>query len=293
MSDFHFLKNALSKKWVVSAPRRGKKPDIANGDKPVCPFCPGKENNETELYRLGGEAGDSNWEIRVIPNKYPFAPIHELIINTPDHSQSFEQFPLEHIERILEVYRHRFNEHAHAGQVYLFHNHGEKAGESIPHSHTQLVVIPDKVFLDVPRLQTVIGDALHGVETNHFMVFCPKTSEWPDEVWVAPKVGGRTFGESTDDELADLAVVLSSLIKIFDLCYNKDFPYNFYIYPDGDWYLRLIPRRKTVGGFEMGTKVIVNTQDPKHTAEFIKQQFAKPDIERISQEHQAEYHRTV
>lgn len=293
MADFQFLKNEFTKKWVISAPRRATKPDVANGTEHVCPFCPGNEQNEEEYYRIGGSAGDGNWEVRVIPNKYPFAPIHELILNTPDHKLSFDAFPQEHVLRILEVYRHRFNEHHHAGQVYLFHNHGEKAGESIPHSHTQLVVIPDKVLLEIPRLATVIGDALHGIDTNHFTIFCPKTSSWPDEVWIAPKRGGVAFGEMTDDELADFAFALPSLIKIFDLRYNKDFPYNFYIYPDTDWYLRLIPRVKTVGGFEIGTNVIVNTQRPHDTAEFIKEHFHNPDVEKILRQHQAEYHKTV
>ncbi len=292
MADFQFLQNPVSKKWVISAPRRARRPDVAKGTEHICPFCP-KHNEEIELYRVGGAKGDTNWQIRVQPNKFPFAPVHELVINTPEHGHSFDSFSLEHLVQLITVYQHRYNEHHHAGQVYIFHNHGEKAGESIPHSHTQIAVVPQKVFLDIPWLDTVTSDISSGLKTDHFTLFCPKTSVWPDEVWVAPKRSGRLFGEITKDEIADFAGLLSSLIKIFDLRYNKDFPYNFYFYPDKNWYFRLIPRLKTPGGFEVGTNVFVNTQKPEETMEFIKEHFHSPNIEKIMREHQAEYHRTV
>jgi len=300
MADFNFLKNSKTKKWVVSAPRRGNKPDVAHGTTTLCPFCPGHEDDEPELYRIGGEKLDSNWEIRVIPNKFPFAPVHELVINSPEHTATFATFSIEHIERLLQVYRHQYNEHSAKGQVYIFHNHGQMAGESIPHSHTQIVVIPEKVFLDVPQLESVlpvekgiIEKALAPLETSHFQIFCPKLSVWSDEVWIAPKKRRTMFGESSDDMLSDLAYSLSHLINIFDLRYNKDYPFNFYIHPDGDWYLRMIPRVRTLGGFEVGTNVFVNTQRPEETMAFIREQFQTPDSEKIMKEHQAEYHRTV
>jgi len=150
--DFQFLQNPLSKKWVIMAPRRAKRPNVAKGFEPICPFCPGKEKEEKEVYRVGGKQGDSNWKIRVLPNKFPFAPIHEVIILSPDHHKSFEELPLPQIELILEVYRQRYNTHKEKGQVYIFHNHGEGGGESLPHPHTQLAVVPFEVKLDLPRL---------------------------------------------------------------------------------------------------------------------------------------------
>lgn len=293
MADFSFLKNMVSKKWVISAPRRAKRPDVASGMEPVCPFCPGNEEKDTEFYRIGGVKPDALWEVRIIPNKFPFAPHHELVINTRDHHTSFADFPKEHIQRLLELYRHRYNEFAHGGQVFIFHNHGQQAGESISHSHTQIAVIPHKVLLEMPRRESIKDDEKDGLKTAHFVIACPVTSVWSDEVWIAPLKSGRTYGETTDDELADFADVLSRLIKLFDLRYNKDFPFNFYIHPDGDWYFRMIPRMRTLGGFEVGTSVFVNTQKPEETLGFIKEHFRSPDAEKIRAEHQADYHRTV
>ena len=62
--DFKFIQNAISNKWIVSAPRRAKRPDIAKGEEPVCPFCPGKELVDKEIYRVGGKVtGKLEWLI--------------------------------------------------------------------------------------------------------------------------------------------------------------------------------------------------------------------------------------
>lgn len=290
MADFSFLQNPISKKWVISAPRRAKRPDVANGTEPACPFCPGRESREEEYYRIGGVEGDTDWKVRVIPNKFPFTTHHELVLNTPDHHTSFDSFSLDQIELIFQVYRQRYNEHAHKGQVYIFHNHGQKAGESIPHSHTQIAVVPEKVLLEIPRLQSVAHDDEKGVQTTHFSIFCPQYSSWPDEVWIAPKRHGRLFGEITDDEINDLTGAFSKLVKIMTARHGDEFPYNFYVYPGGDWYIRLIPREKTTGGFEVGTGVFVNTQPPKETMSFLKDHFQDPDYKKIKENHRAEYH---
>ena len=296
--DFEFLQNPLSKKWMILAPRRALRPNVAKGPEPVCPFCVGKEKEEKEAYRVGGKEGDSNWQVRVLPNKFPFAPIHEIVILSPDHHKSFEELPLSQVELVLKVYRQRYEAHKEKGQVYIFHNHGEAGGESLPHPHTQLAVVPFEVRLDLPRL-AADGDLLsvtfgqQNHETKFFTLFCPRTSQWPDEVWIAPKLRGRSFRETKDEEIADLAFILSRLIQIFDLRHGLEFPFNFYIYPGGDWYLRIIPRVKVLGGFEVGTGVYINTQDPKETIMFIKEHFNKPNEEKIKTLHRARYHKRV
>ncbi|MEX2007868.1 MAG: hypothetical protein WD992_03785, partial [Candidatus Levyibacteriota bacterium] len=276
-SDFKFLQNPLTKNWVILAPRRALRPDEAKGTVFSCPFCP-QSTGEQEVYRVGGEPGDINWQIKVVPNKFPFAPIHEIIINSPDHEKSFAQLPLSQVELVFKTYRQRFQTHKDKGQVYIFHNNGEKAGESLPHPHTQLAVVPDDVTFDIPRL--AIAQELDEVakdqvvhETEFLQLFCPKTSQWPDEVWVHPKRGGTYYSDITDEEIADLALVFKRLVQIFTLRHGNEFPYNFYIYPGKDWYLRLIPRDKGLGGFEIGTGIFINTQDPVETINFIKKHF--------------------
>ena len=46
--------NPVTKKWVIIAAKRAKRPDVARGTEPVCPFCVGHEDmTPPELYRIG------------------------------------------------------------------------------------------------------------------------------------------------------------------------------------------------------------------------------------------------
>lgn len=323
MADFEFLQNPVSKKWVILSPRRAKRPDIAHGMEPICPFCVGKELTGQEVYRFPNSASpgtvqnsdspgtvrnlvSQSWQVRVVKNKFPFAPIHEVIIHSPDHHKNFGELSLSQTELILKTYRQRYNTHQKngpaGGQIYIFHNRQEAGGESLPHPHTQLAVVSEEVKMDIPRLagpneMTAATKDQMVQETKHFIIFCPKTSQWPDEVWIAPKERGRSYGEIKDEEIADLAFILSRLIQIFDIRHSFEFPFNFYIYPGGDWYLRIIPRLKVLGGFEIGTGVYINTQDPRETIMFIKEHFDQPaggpNEEKIKTIHQAVYHKRV
>jgi UDPglucose--hexose-1-phosphate uridylyltransferase len=75
--------------------------------------------------------------------------------------------------------------------------------------------------------------------------------------------------------------------------YGEGFSFNYYIAPGKDWYMRFVPRKKILGGFEVGTGVWVNTQDPKETMQFVKNHFENPDEELIRAEHMAEYRKGV
>ncbi|MGA2911626.1 MAG: hypothetical protein ABSE17_03255 [Candidatus Levyibacteriota bacterium] len=290
--DFKFVENPISKRWIISAPRRADRPDIAKGEEPRCPFCPGNELKDKEVYRIGGENNDRNWLVRVVDNKFPFAPIHEVIIHSPDHHKNFEELPLSQSELVLKTYRQRFQTHQDKGQVYIFHNHGEAGGESLPHPHSQLAVIPDFVKLEIAPVSFSKTEE-ESQETEYFQIFCPVSSEWPDEVWILPKAQNVFFSQISDAEIKDLAKILYRLIQIFDLRHNHEFPFNFYISPNLGWYLRIIPRLKSLGGFELGTGVSVNTQDPKETIAFIKEHFESPDEEKIRTIHRANYKRAV
>ncbi len=288
--EYKYLQNPISKRWIVLAPRRAKRPDEAKKMPEVCPFCPGREGDEEELYRAGGNPGNTNWDVRVLANKYPFSPRHEVIILSPDHHKGFGELPVEQAETIMQVYRQRYLTHEHSGQVYIFNNHGIEGGESLPHPHSQLVVVPPQVTIaawPVGKIEPMYQ------ETSSFILFCPAVSQWPDEVWIVPKRRYKKFGEASNDALKDLAFVLTRLIDILDLRHGHEFPYNFFIFPGHDWYLRLVPRVKSLGGFEIGTGIYVNTQEPKETIAFIKEHFENPDREKIRHFHRAEYRKRV
>lgn len=292
--DFKFIEDLKNGRWVISAPGRSKRPSSVKGTEKLCPLCYGGEIENPEVYRIpfnNDLSIDKNWKVRVIQNKYPFAPIHEIIVHSPDHHKSFDELPLEQSQLVIKAYRQRFTEHQEKGAVCIFNNHGEAAGESLPHPHSQLVVIPANIKLEYPHHDIQSSDKTK--QTEHFNIFCPKESQWPDEVWVYPSKRGGYFGEIDDIQIKDFAKVLYRLIQIMDLRHGSEFPYNFYIYPEKDWYLRLVPRIKIIGAFEVSTNVFVNTQDPNETIEFIIEHFDNPDIEKIKTTHKATYKKAV
>lgn len=164
--------------WVIFSPSRSRRPhsystpepDPATAEHNHCPFCPGNENlTPPEIYAERPDGGD--WQVRVIPNKFPALRIeeddrrimdgfgnqwmggcgaHEVIIESPRHSALLANQPLEQVERVLRTAQLRYNDlmRDHRFQtVIVFKNHGVAAGTSLEHPHWQLIATPV-----VPRL---------------------------------------------------------------------------------------------------------------------------------------------
>src|SRR3989338_1825860 len=292
MPDFKFAHIPSLENWIILAPRRAKRPDIHEKRGAFCPFDPGNEKREPEVYRIGGEPGDANWSVREIKNKYPFAPIHEVIIHTSDHLRSLSDLSVEQVKLVIESFVNRFNTHLRQGTVCIFSNSGHDAGESISHSHSQLAVVPKEVPIVVPSLEEFLDYRGEHLLVKDFKIVCPPYSQWPDEVWIVPEDRGKLFGEITYEEMEALAYVLRRLVWIFEARHGQDFPYNFYIYPRRDWYVRIMPHAKIPGGFEIATGIFVNTQDPRDTMQFIKKHFFEEEEEKIKLS-PAEYRRGV
>lgn len=279
-----FVPDVKTQRWIVISPTRVDRPDdrkSAQAQVKVCPFCPGKEKlTPPELYRVGGE-GDWNkpgWKVRVVPNKFPITDIHEVIIHHPDHNKDIADYDVSHITTILTVYRNRYLAHVDDGQVMIFSNHGEHAGASLEHPHSQLVVIPKQINLDAlirEPVQNVV------VDNNFFVTYCPDFSQWPFEVWIAPKKEGTIFADINDEEVKDLAKILKQAMSRLLVKYNdpavkkfhgKDqFVYNYYIHHAKSWFLRIIPRLVHRAGFELGTGLSVNIIDPTEAAKQLRE----------------------
>lgn len=275
---FEFVQNPVTKKWVIRSLIRGSRPKSSKGLEPTCPFCPGRETmTPSEVYRLepGKDTSeqDTKWEIRVVPNKFPFAPIHELIIHSPDHHKNLAELSLHQVEKLVWVYRQRVQTHRDDGNfAFIFNNTGVEAGSSLPHAHTQLVALPPQVKIQVDPLGEVNNIVW---ETKHFQVFCPKYSGMPFELWAAPKKRterGRGFWEIEDGELFDFAFIVSKVAKAVHKKFGHQAPYNFYIYPGGDWYWRLVPRDRVLGGFEIATGVFVNSAPDEEVLSYYRKE---------------------
>lgn len=265
-----YVPDVVSHRWVIIASQRLSRPDqTGKGTKKkgACLFCEGAESlSPAEVFRIGkGEVNKPGWKVRIITNKFPITDFHEVIIHSPDHEKNLEELPEKQIGLVLRAYKARFNYYRKMGQVLIFCNNGEHAGASIKHPHSQLVVIPSQINLD-----TLGKEPYNNVvqDTTYFTTYCPDFSQWPYEVWVAPKDTKGRFGDLPDEALDEMATImrqtLKQLKKIFDShkLTNMDFAYNYYIYPGHDWYMRIIPRFVHRAGFELGTGLNVNIVDP-------------------------------
>lgn len=277
-----YVPDIKTQRWVIIAPGRTARPH-QSGELPktsVCPFCAGNESaTPPEVYRIGpGEKDKPGWQVRVVPNKFPITDIHEVIIHSSDDDHDIEDLPLDQVTRILTAYRDRYRAHDDDGQVLIFCNHGAAAGASLKHPHAQLVVIPRQINMEA----LVREAATNVVEDNTFFItYCPDFSQWPYEVWIAPKQAGGKFGEIADSSLPDLAHVLQSALRRIRAAQKKGnlhsvheqdvFVYNFYIYHGDNWFIRITPRFIHRAGFELGTGLSVNIADPTDVAKILRE----------------------
>jgi UDPglucose--hexose-1-phosphate uridylyltransferase len=132
---------------------------------------------------------------------------------------------------VLEVYQRRYlalRAEAWAKLILIFRNHGESAGTSLAHPHSQLIatpVVPKDIrrryevatayyddtnrclYCDIVENEMKLGERLL-LETKRFVVFHPFASRFPFETWIAPKRHQPSFGQVPEDDVAELAQVL-------------------------------------------------------------------------------------
>jgi len=319
-----------TKEWVILASNRVKRPhDFGKKQQkrslppyePSCPFCPGNERlSPEEILRYPAEG--SGWRVRVITNKYPalvpqgspqqsgeagfFTKMngvgaHDVIVETPVHNRFIPLMEDQEVEELLTVYRERYNQLSRDPRVkviIIFKNHGEAAGTSLIHPHSQLVatpIVPAELrqqfevaiahYDETGRClyQDIIDHELRAGErivmnTGGFVVFHPFASRMPFETWVMPKKGQASFGNVPTKDLASLAQVLRiTLLKLYLSLNDPDFNYVINTVPVGDeskdyylWHIRIVPRLTSIAGFEIGSGMYINAAFPEETAEFIR-----------------------
>lgn len=235
---------------------------------------------------------------------------HEVIIETPDHRARFATLSSEAIAAVLRAYRARYQalrRDPSVRAIIIFKNCGEAAGTSLSHPHSQLVATPIvpltiQAKYDVSRrhwdvnqrcLYRDLFEAELGqkervlFETGRFGVFQPFASRLPFETWIMPKRHSPSFCDLHDDELDELAEVLRATFRLLRRGLGE-FPYNYVVHsaPVGEedrrfylWHLEILPRLTTFAGFEMGSRIFINTASPEATAAFLRDLSREDDLE--------------
>ena len=281
-----YIPDIRSLRWVILAPGRFGKPNFNhkkyelkthNGLKIAddCPFCPGNENL-TPL-EVDSISKDHSWAVRAFGNKYPITDIHEIIVHHPDHLKDIEEFDQTELLNLMQMYQRRLKALSVQGVPILFRNKGVSSGTSIPHPHSQIIVLPEQINLQSLALEPVKNVVL---DNNYFVLYCPDFSQYPYEVWIThkecakhevgdPAVDKITLESFSEAELLDLGQLLQKVLNALRKTLDN-FDYNYYISPKPPFYLRLVPRLLIRGGFEIGTGLSTNTLDPQDAAENLK-----------------------
>lgn len=324
-------KDPITERWVIISTERARRPtDFMRAPVPLtpsgrlCPFCPGNESKtppEVLAYRSGSGANQPGWSLRVVPNKFPVLGIegdleregdglfdkmqgigaHEVVVETPEHMLGITDLPEKAIERVLWSFRDRVHDLKNDRRlryVLLFKNHGEAAGATLEHTHSQLIalpVVPKRVqeeveatkryynfkerciFCDLIRQETKSGIRVV-TETDRFLVLEPYAARFPFETWIIPKQHRSHYEDVDAGQLENLAWVLKSTLRKIDRVLERP-PYNFLIHtaplqeapnPYYHWHIEVIPKLTRVAGFEWGTGFYINPTPPEESAQFLR-----------------------
>jgi UDPglucose--hexose-1-phosphate uridylyltransferase len=324
-------KDPITGRWVIISTDRAKRPSdfvresVVSQGNANCPFCYGRENRtppEILAYgRNGSGANTPGWSIRVVPNKFPALGIegelgregeglfdkmngigaHEVIIETPDHQATLATLPERAIEDVLWAYRDRMLDLKNDKRfryVLIFKNHGEAAGASLEHPHSQLIALPivpkqvseevdscrhyynDKercIFCDIIR-QEMEAQARLVSENDFFISLAPYAPRFPFELWVLPKQHSSSFENNQSPVYASLARMLKDTLTRLDTVLERP-AYNLMIHtsPIGEeindhyhWHIEVIPKLTKVAGFEWGTGFYICPTPPEEAAGFLR-----------------------
>jgi len=325
-------KDPITGRWVIVATDRAKRPTDFVRDKVqirgsgFCPFCYGNESKtppEVLAYRnYGTPPNGPGWTLRVVPNKFPALGIegtlsrqgdglydkmngigaHEVIIETPDHRVTLATMPANRIEDVLWSYRDRvvdLKKDKRFKYVLIFKNHGEAAGATLEHTHSQLIalpVVPKRVLEEVEGAREYYGykercifcdiirqEAENGTrviaENQAMVALAPYAPRFPFEMWILPKAHQSAFEESQKFEFEQLAAVMKDMLTRLDKVLEFP-PYNYIIHssplPDSSndyyhWHLEIMPKLTKVAGFEWGTGFYINPTPPEESTKFLRE----------------------
>jgi len=249
---------------ILFAPERTQRPNAYAREATICPFCPGHESETPpEIARVGDP-----WRVRVFPNKYPFAPHHEVIVETPDHDATFAT--IRHPVEVVATYAARYRElRAREGVQYvaLFKNHGAAAGASLPHEHSQLAALPfvppriareRDAFARADECQLCRGGETTD-ENATFRTVDPGAHMFTGERWIVPKRHVAELSDLAAKEIADLATMLQSNAAAMTGACNWLF-FSFPEAPRAHFHVDVFQRTSPVAGFELMTETFVDTE---------------------------------
>jgi UDPglucose--hexose-1-phosphate uridylyltransferase len=291
-----------------------------------CVFCPGYEDKTPPELLAGRPPGsDPNgpgWTFRVVSNKFPALRIegelepsgegpfdrmngvgaHEVIVEAPQHDASLAGMPVDAVADVLWACRERMldlKKDARFQYILIFKNHGEAAGASLEHPHSQLIATPITPIMVIEELagaaqyyeikeRCVWCDVIREerrsrrrviLDADGFIALAPFAPRFPFETWILPTRHSSAYEESGVEVLRALAGALGSFLRRMNRVLH-DPPFNFVLHTGPlhapslehfHWHLEVIPKLTRIAGFEWGSGFFINPVAPEDAATALRE----------------------
>jgi UDPglucose--hexose-1-phosphate uridylyltransferase len=270
----------------------------------------------------GSPPNTSGWSFRVVANKFPALRIegdlepageglydrmngvgaHEVVIEAPDHGATLASLPADAVADVMLAYRERvvdLKKDPRFEYVLVFKNHGEAAGASLEHPHSQLIATPiipimvteeltgsaqyfeikeRCVWCDIVRQERRTRSRIV-LEANGFVALAPFAPRFPFETWILPTRHRSAFEETGVDELRGLAEILGEFLRRMERVLKHP-PFNYMLHTaplrEGPldhfhWHLEIIPKLTLVAGYEWGSGFFINPVPPEAAAAALRE----------------------
>lgn len=294
----------LLNKYVIITPSRAKRPRDIKEETVVkrtgsCDFCPENINWDNAVDLMGDK---KNWSVLSLKNIFPAVALdnkkaygtQEVIVETPDHIEELAELPVEHIEKVLQMYARRTEElekNKKINYILCFKNQGSKAGASIVHAHSQIfatAILPPEVeeelnlakkyydknkscaYCDIIKKEMKSKRKIFS--DKNAVAFAPYASEYHYEAWIFTKRHLDNVAKLNKDEIKSFALILKKILVKLD---KLNLSFNFFIHQvvsdNGQHFcLKIQPRGSVWAGVELGSGLVINSVLPEEAARYYR-----------------------
>jgi UDPglucose--hexose-1-phosphate uridylyltransferase len=226
---------------------------------------------------------------------------HEILVESPIHEETMATMSVEQIQAVLRNYQCKYGywrKDPRISYVSVFKNHGKRAGASLRHPHSQLIatpLVPPRIAIELDeskeyyemsnkcllcetiKIEAKVKKRLI-IENDTMIAYMPFAPRFPFETLIAPKRHNASYEEISQQEIKDLASIMSILFKKYDKLLH-DPPYNYIIHTAplrtpgllySHWHMEIILRLSQPAGFEWGSGVYINSVAPEEAAKDMK-----------------------
>ncbi|MDO5725557.1 MAG: galactose-1-phosphate uridylyltransferase [Tissierellia bacterium] len=251
--------NPLLGDWVMVSADRSKRPDMP---KDFCPFDPGSgkvpedydvlkyDNDFPILSQNPPKPDDVGSEFYKTKESYGKC---DVILYSPDHNAHLYEQSIEHIEKLVRLWKERFIElkkDQKIKYIFPFENRGKEVGTTMPHPHGQIYAyseMPLRLKIELENAKAYYektGDNIFSkmiseekefkermiYEDENFAIFVPFFCEYPYGVYIVAKNDIASFEDFKEAEIHSFAKILKRLTLSFDRLFDREFPYMMCIY---------------------------------------------------------------